>query len=77
MRLLIRFRRVRHRAWVRSGIWGLRSGNPQPLGDVSRPRLRCNFCVAMRDLVAVAKKFCDEGRGDLGDEILDGGVTGA
>jgi hypothetical protein len=75
--LLIRFRRVRHRAWVRSAIWGLRSGNPQPLGAVSRPRLRCNFCVAMRDLVAVAKKFCDKGRGDLGDEILDGGVTGA
>jgi len=31
----------------------------------------------MRDLVAVAKKFCDKGSGDLGDEILDGGVTGA
>jgi hypothetical protein len=75
--LLIRFRRVRHRAWVRSAIWGLRSGNPQPLANVSRPRLRCNFCVAMRDLVAVAKKFCDKGRGDLGDEILDGRVTGA
>jgi hypothetical protein len=30
----------------------------------------------MRDLVTVAKEFCDEWRGDL-DEILDGGVTGA
>jgi hypothetical protein len=58
-------------------MWGLLSGNPQPLGDVSRPRLRCNFCVAKRDLVAVAKEFCDEGRGDLRDEILDGAVTGA
>ena len=48
-----------------------------PLGDVSRPLPRCNFCVAMRDMVAVAKEFCDEGRGDLSDEILDGGVTGA
>jgi hypothetical protein len=33
--------------------------------------------VPLSDLVAVAKQFCHEGRGDLGDEVVQDGVAGA
>jgi hypothetical protein len=46
-------------------------------GYIPRPRLSGDFSVALGHLVVVAKKFRDEGRGHLCDEILNGGVTGA
>ena len=33
--------------------------------------------MAMGDLVAVAEEFGDQGRGYLGDKVLDGCVAGA
>lgn len=33
--------------------------------------------MAVGDLVAVAEEFGDQGRGHLGDEVLDRGVAGA
>jgi hypothetical protein len=46
----------------------------QPLRGVIRPRLGCDFGVAVCDLVAVAEEFGDEGRGYL-REVLDRSIA--
>ena len=33
--------------------------------------------MPLRNLMAVSEQFCDERKGDLGDKILQRGITGA
>ena len=45
------------------------------LCDVSRPSLTCPFRVVLGAVVAVAQQVCYDGRGCLGDEVLQCGVA--
>lgn len=61
-----------------SGLHCSRTGGVrQPLRDVSRPWLGGQFGVSLGDLVAVTEQFGDQGRWDLGDEVLQRGVAAA